>query len=68
MSAQTRKEHRQVRRAAELRRAEAQRELHRFGRETRRAGKTSLILVRAGLAELSARSLTKLAARLRGPS
>jgi len=68
----TRREHRQARRAAEGRRAGAQREINQLQREARRelrtvrrAAETATIVGRARLAELAARGLSGLVTRLR---
>jgi len=67
----TRREHRQTRRDAERRRAGAQREIKQLQcgvrhdlRTVRRSAETATIVGRARLAELAARSLAGLAARL----
>jgi ketopantoate reductase len=64
MFPQTRKEHRQARRAADRRRARAQRDLHRLVRETRRTAETGALLARASLVELGAETLRHLTAGL----
>ena len=67
----TRREHRQTRRDAERRRAGAQREIKQLQRgvrhdlrTVRRSAETATIVGRARLAELAARGLAGLAARL----
>lgn len=67
-----RREHRQVRAAAERRRSTAQRELNQLRRQIRgdlhtirRQGETAAIVTRSKIAELGVRTLTRLAARLR---
>ncbi|MEU5640014.1 FAD-dependent oxidoreductase [Streptomyces milbemycinicus] len=68
----TRREHRQLRTAAEQRLATAQRELHQLSRQVqrdlrtvRRHGGTTAIVARSDFAELAVQSITRLAA---GPS
>jgi hypothetical protein len=68
----TRREHRQVRTAAEQRLATAQRELHQLSRQVqrdlrsvRRHGETSAIVARSNFAELAVRSINRLTANLR---
>jgi 2-polyprenyl-6-methoxyphenol hydroxylase-like FAD-dependent oxidoreductase len=68
----TRREHRQLRTAAEQRLATAQRELHQLSRQVqrdlrsvRRHGETTAIVARSNLAELAVQSITRLAADLR---
>ncbi|WP_327406093.1 FAD-dependent oxidoreductase [Streptomyces sp. NBC_01288] len=68
----TRREHRQVRSAAEKRLATAQRELQDLSRQfqrdlrtVRRQGETKAIVARSNLAELAVQGITRLAAGLR---
>jgi len=68
----TRREHRQVRTAAEKRLAAAQRELQHLSRQferdlrtVRRQGETTAIVARSNLAELAVQGITRLAAGLR---
>ncbi|MER5521957.1 FAD-dependent oxidoreductase [Streptomyces sp. NPDC002763] len=68
----TRREHRQMRTAAEKRLATAQRELHQLSRQVqrdlrsvRRHGETTAIVARSNFAELAVQSINRLTANLR---
>jgi 2-polyprenyl-6-methoxyphenol hydroxylase-like FAD-dependent oxidoreductase len=68
----TRREHRQIRTAAEQRLATAQRELHQLSRQVqrdlrtvRRHGETTAIVARSNFAELAVQSIARLTANLR---